>query len=97
MEPHVPQVWPFIATRHITSLADVMILSRLYQENPAAARRYVRYMQTRDFKSGNFIITGSSLANPWTGLFESSLNFQLDFTALRIGNAAPVDREPRFV
>jgi len=99
LDPQMRELWPFIATRQITSLADVLILTRLYQENPAAAKRievrYARHMQTRDFKSGNFIVTGSSRANPWTDLFESSLNFQLDFTDLRITNGSPRNTEPR--
>jgi hypothetical protein len=99
LDPQMRELWPFIATRQITSLADVLILTRLYQENPSAAKRiqvrYARHMQTRDFKSGNFIVTGSSRANPWTDLFESSLNFQLDFTNLRVTNASPLKTEPR--
>ena len=99
LNPQMRQLWQFFGSRQITSLADVLILSRLYQENPAAARRievhYARHMQTRDFKSGNFIITGSSVANPWTDLFEAPLNFQLDFAALRVHNRAPANGEPR--
>jgi hypothetical protein len=96
LDPALSRLWSFLATRQITPLADVLILSRLYQENSAAARRieirYARHMQARDFKSGNFIITGSPRSDPWAALFDSSLNFQFALTS--IGNTAPLASEP---
>ena len=98
LSPEIKHLWDFIAIRQITSLADVMILSRLYQDNPAAGQRvevrYARHMQIRDFKSGNFIVTGSNRSNPWMTLFDSSLNFRFDFPALKIRNLTPLAGEP---
>ena len=88
-----PDVWNFLASRQITSLADVLILSQLYREHPMAAgrieARYSRHVQTRDFKSGNFVILGSPVANPWTALFDSSLNFQFERGPVSLRNLHP--------
>lgn len=40
--------------------------------------RYARYMHTRDFEQGDFVIVGSRRSNPWTTLFERRLNFYLE-------------------
>ena len=39
--------------------------------------RYARYLDTREFKSGNFILIGSRRGVPWVQLFEPQLNFYL--------------------
>jgi hypothetical protein len=88
--------WDSLKGRQITSLADVLVLSRLFQESPSAARRievkHSKFMTARDFKSGNFILTGSPRANPWAGLFEQGLNFRFAAGVLR--NTDPVQGEP---
>ena len=93
-----PDTREFLSKRQITSLADVSILSRLYRENAEAPKRvevrYSRYMQTRDFKSGNFVILGSPNSNPWTTLFDSSLNFQFEMFPIRLRNRNPTGSEP---
>ncbi len=90
-KPDLLNVWKYLEDRQITSLADVGILTRLLQTHPAAARRieirHAKHMRTRDFKTGNFIVTGSHRANPWAALFDQSLNFAVDH--LRIVNRQP--------
>lgn len=90
--------WRMLAERQITSLADVGILTRLLQTHPSLARRVVirhaRHMRTRDFKQGNFILTGSRNSNPWTELFEGPLQFQ--FVSRGIANLSPQPGEPSF-
>ena len=49
-----------------------------------------RDMQTRDFKSGNFVITGNPRINPGTSFFDSSLNFQFDLDLYVIHNLKPL-------
>ena len=65
--------------RRITSIADVMILTRLVQSHPELARRievrHAKDMHARDFSNGSFIMTGGPRSNPWASLFESGLNF----------------------
>ena len=91
-------IWRYVQQRQITSLADVLILSKLYQQHPSIAKRlevrYARHMQPREFKSGNFIITGSPRSNPWTALFDSSFNFQFDLECGGLRNTAPRPGEP---
>jgi hypothetical protein len=92
-----PGVRDFLSKRQITSLADVSILTRMYRESAEAPKRvevrYARYMQTRDFKSGNFVISGSPNSNPWTSLFDSGLNFQFEMYPIRLRNSKPVGSE----
>lgn len=88
--------WRDISTRQITSFADVGVLVKLLQSNPSTSRRvevrHARHMAPRDFKSGNLIITGSQVANPWAALFEDGLNFQIE--QHRIVNRAASAGEP---
>jgi hypothetical protein len=89
-------LWTSLQARQITSLADVLILQKVFQACPDASRRievrHAKHMQVRGFKSGNFIITGSPISNPWEGLFEPSLNFQYQ-PGVGIVNRAPVNGE----
>ena len=86
-----------IMSRQYTSLGDLNVsanllrLSEQYAARPAI--RYSRYLDTRVFKSGNFILIGSRRGVPWVELFESQLNFYLDRDAkthsFRFLNRAP--------
>jgi hypothetical protein len=71
-----------IASRQYTSLGDVNVttnllsLSEHYNARPRI--RYARYLDTREFKSGNFILIGSRRGVPWVQLFEPQLNFYIE-------------------
>lgn len=86
-----------IAIAQSTSLADVDTTVRLMEVcrryNGQCRIRYSRYLDPREFKTGNFILLGSRQSNPWDGLFEPQLNFYLDHDAkthrYRIGNRSP--------
>ena len=84
-----------MAQRQITSLADVGVLTKLLQGYPSAARRieirHAKHARARDLKSGNLIVTGSKVSNPWGGLFDSALNFQFD--KAKIVNRQPLPGE----
>jgi hypothetical protein len=90
------RLWRTMTTRQITSWADVGVLTRFLQTHPAAAARaearHARHMRIRDFKTGNFIIMGSSSSNPWAGLFVGRLNFVVE--SGRITNRRPQPGEP---
>ena len=72
-----------VSARQFTSYADLNLASRLlllsgrYRER--AAVRFARNVQVRDFKTGNFILLGSSRSNPWQELFEQRRNFHCAF------------------
>ena len=72
-----------VSARQFTSYADLNLASRLlllsgrYRER--AVVRFARNVQVRDFKTGNFILLGSSRSNPWQELFEQRRNFHCAF------------------
>ena len=64
----------------------------MLQDMPSAQARRIevkhsKYLTARDFKDGNFILTGSGRANPWMALFEPSLNFR--FVDGNLHNVSP--------
>ena len=70
-----------IEKRQYTSLGDTNIVARvieLGQRYSARPRvRYARYLDTREFMTGNFMLIGSHRGVPWIQLFEPQLNFNL--------------------
>jgi hypothetical protein len=67
-------------SRLITSYRDAAFELRLAESASRLGRTLIghhsRLMQARDFRAGNFILLGGVLANPWSKLFESGLNFR---------------------
>ncbi len=53
---------------------DILKLSQAYSSHSTV--RHAHHIQPIDFKSGNFILIGARIANPWEELFEPSLNFR---------------------
>jgi hypothetical protein len=90
-----------IAAGQLTSLADVNMTVRLMEMcrryNGRCRVRYSRYLDPREFKTGNFILIGSRPVIPWDGLFEPQLNFYLEQDRkthrYRIGNRSPLPGE----
>jgi len=85
-----------LRSRQISSLADMRILTALFQAYPAYARnlsvQHARHMHTRDFSSNdNFVLLGSARSNPWTTLFESDLTFRLP---MQVDNSCFEDSKP---
>jgi len=70
-----------IGQRQYTSLGDLNVaakvieLSQRYNARPRI--RYARYLDTREFMTGNFMLIGSRRGVPWIQLFEPQLNFYL--------------------
>ena len=86
-----------LRTRQISSLADFRITALIFQTYPREARQitvhHARNMHARDFDNDdNFVVIGSSRSNPWSSLFDKSLNFRVDN---RYGSPCFENRQPR--
>jgi hypothetical protein len=75
--------WGSLSTRQITNVGDLQNANRitgmLQSKGREASVRQARQMHARSFRSGNFVILGSSFSNPWADLFavnESSFPFE---------------------
>ncbi|MGC2403704.1 MAG: hypothetical protein WA510_28185 [Acidobacteriaceae bacterium] len=79
---------------NVTDLNAVLKFSHLREaEAGKLAVRYARDLHMEDLKNTNVILLGSSFSNPWTELFEKTLNFQFSYrpqpNASLIVNRAP--------
>jgi hypothetical protein len=63
--------------------------------------RFARNVDIHEVRSSNLVLVGSRRSNPWVELFESRLNFVLEFDPNRHGpafrNRSPKPGEPRMV
>ena len=71
-----------ISLRRYTSLGDMSVAEKVlelsHRYNRMARIRYARYLDAREFKTGNFVLIGSRRGIPWLQLFEPQLNFSLE-------------------
>jgi hypothetical protein len=71
-----------ISSRRYTSLGDMSVAQKVIEQgrrfNQVPKVRYARYLDAREFKSGNFILIGSRRGIPWLQLFEAQLNFSFE-------------------
>jgi hypothetical protein len=75
--------WSSLSTRQITNVGDLQNANRIAGDLQArgweVTIRQARQMHARSFRSGNFVILGSSLSNPWADLFlAAESNFPFD-------------------
>jgi hypothetical protein len=75
--------WGSLSTRQITNVGDLQNANRIAADLQAkgwdATIRQARQMHARAFRTGNFVILGSSLSNPWAALFPvNESNFPFD-------------------
>jgi hypothetical protein len=75
--------WSSLSTRQITNVGDLQNANRVAGELQARGLdvtiRQARQMHARAFRSGNFVVLGSSLSNPWAALFRvNESNFPFD-------------------
>jgi hypothetical protein len=75
--------WGSLASRQITNVGDLQNAHRIAHELQSrgwdATIRLARQMHARSFRSGNFVILGSSFSNPWADLFPvDNSNFPFD-------------------
>ncbi|MCC6265159.1 MAG: hypothetical protein IT169_16410 [Bryobacterales bacterium] len=92
----------YLMERRYTSLADVMLLRRLWISGVLDPARvsvaYSRDLNLRNLQRGNLILVGSRRAIPWVDLFDSSLDFHFayneDSRNIIVHNRRPKDGEP---
>ena len=81
-DPKLKAALKLIAQRQYTSLGDVNVAARVIalseRYNARPRIRYARYLDTREFMTGNFMLIGSRRGLPWMQLFEPQLNFYLE-------------------
>lgn len=96
-------VLSYLMDRRYTSLADVMLVRRLWTAGVLDPSRtsvaYSRDLHLRSLQKGNHILVGSRRAVPWVDLFDSSLDFHFvyDESTRRVvvENRRPRDGEPK--
>ncbi len=68
------QFWESLSARQLTNLGHLQHAARVAESMRGhawnVAIRQARQVNARDFRNGNFIILGSSHANPWAALFQ---------------------------
>lgn len=97
-QPDLPRE---LANRRYTSMVDVQAIlnlkDRAHSVSSNIGVRFARDLRPNDLKSGNVVLLGSSMANPWVELYEHNMNFVLrdgrrDF--VRVENRNPNAGEP---
>lgn len=91
-----------LTSRQTTFLADATVGSRLISLGGSLgiqpSLRYARHLNAREFKSDNFVLLGSRRGIPWVDLFETWLNFPLDWdpatSQCYLANRSPRPGEP---
>ena len=83
--------WGSLSTRQITNVGDLQNANRIAGDLQArgwdVTIRQARQMHARSFRSGNFVVLGSSLSNPWAA-FSRRTNRTFHSTSCR-GRANP--------
>jgi hypothetical protein len=92
----------YLMERRYTSLADVMLMKRLWTTGVLDPARtsvlFSRDLHLRSFQKGNHILVGSRRAVPWVDLFEESLDFHFVYDertrSVKVENRRPNAGEP---
>ena len=96
-------VLSYLIERRYTSLADVMLVRRLWTAGVLDPARtsiaYSRDLHLRSLQKGNHILVGSRRAVPWVDLFDSSLDFHYVYDEktrqVFVENRHPREGEPK--
>ena len=69
----IEKFWRSLSNRAVTNIGDLQnadhMAGALRAHNREVTVRHARQMHARDFRSGSFIVLGSSISNPWAALF----------------------------
>ncbi len=81
LKPNVSRLTAYISDSQLISFADLVVVTsvvRLAGPKAALIALYpAQNLSLRDLEQGNYIFIGSSVSNPWVGLFAEKLNFQV--------------------
>ena len=94
-------LWSALSNRQVATYTEAagaaQLMRMLAQAQGRVSLRHARNVTARDFKTGDHVLLGASLATPWVELFEEKLNFQweVDPAGRRIGyrNQRPLPGE----
>ena len=100
--PEKREILRYLMERRYTSLADAMLLKKLWTAGVLDPTRtsilYSRDLHLRTLQKGNHILVGSRRAIPWVDLFDASLDFHFDYDeqtqGVRVQNRRPQAGEP---
>ncbi len=98
------EILRYLMERRYTSLADAMLLKRLWTANVLDPSRtsilYSRDLHLRSLQKGNHILVGSRRAVPWVDLYDEALDFHFVYDesnrTVRVENRRPNAGEPAF-
>jgi len=85
-----------VLNRNTASVGDFIAAKRIIELNPVSPDvklKFAREYSAEEFKTNNAILIGSRISNPWVDLFNSRLNFRLQYDVVQhrpyVENAAP--------
>ena len=80
-----PAFLPNLSIWQFTDIADTRLVQRFSRLNGEYSNKVTvesaRNAHLQDFKNGNIILLGSVRSTPWVHLFDSILNFQIEYDA----------------
>jgi hypothetical protein len=101
-QPPPGYTWPSLATRRYVSFVDLQLSDRLqtlatsYQSSYLV--KFSRDVTPEDLRNRNVVLAGSGSYNPWIAMFDSKLNFHLQYDGVRnsvsVLNSRPIAGEP---
>lgn len=85
-----------VLNRNTASVGDFIAAKRIIELNPVSPDvklKFAREYSAEEFKTNNAILIGSRISNPWVDLFNSRLNFRLQYDVVQhrpyVENVAP--------
>lgn len=92
----------YLMERRYTSLADVMLVKRLWTvgvlDPGTTSVMYSRDLHLRSFQKGNHVLVGSRRAVPWVDLFDEAMDFHYVYDeatrTVKVQNRRPKAGEP---
>lgn len=82
-DPRIETLWPMIRSMQLSNQHDLrmaMKIARSLEQRRKVDLRYPRTLRMSDFcDGGDFLLLAARRSNPWVGLFEPNLNFQMVF------------------
>jgi hypothetical protein len=98
LPPEVVRIEHLLTRNHFTSAVDASLAARLAQSYAARASAFTvtsaKNVQIRNFRTpDNFILVGSSYANPWAALIANQLGVTVEYDPAQ-GRQVAIDKRP---